>query len=130
MCVPLFSSDPRYAFVFHQVTFVWVLGNNSAQMSSSQNRGIQGKSCATQSCHDCVTMVLGKSGLLVADHASVNAFRVIIGEILTEKKVLATDQKKKEKKKPLVSCMVPKGRIQCARSGSGGEPSAGGTVHR
>lgn len=98
MCVPLFSSDPRYAFVFHQVTFVWVLGNNSAQMSSSQNRGIQGKSCATQSCHDCVTMVLGKSGLLVADHASVNAFRVIIGEILTEKKVLATDQKKKEKK--------------------------------
>lgn len=38
-------------------------------------------------------MVLGKSGLLVADHASVNAFRVIIGEILTEKKVLATDQK-------------------------------------
>lgn len=43
-------------------------------------------------------MVLGKSGLLVADHASVNAFRVIIGEILTEKKVLATDQKKKEKK--------------------------------
>lgn len=54
-------------------------------------------------------MVLGKSGLLVADHASVNAFRVIIGEILTEKKVLATDQKKKKKKKTVSIMYGPQG---------------------